>query len=531
MGLRGAGAKKPIILKATTPAWKRKTSRVERIIAFLQSLPITKGILAGKRMRLLPGQRKFIERVYGDMSRDGRRRIRIAIKSAPRGSGKTGLLAGLALCHLLGPECEQRGEIYSCAYSKQQAALIFAEMRAIVEAVPQFDARVNVQRYGKILEVMYGDGVGSTYESLSADDKRSMGLSPSFFVYDEFAQASNSDLLDALKTAMGKRSEALGIIISTQAANDHHPLSQLIDDAKLGVDPSVYLQLDAAPADADIYDEKTWFACNEALGKYLDLGEFRSQAAQAKRLPSFRAKFCNLRLNMRIDATAQFISDADWMACAAPLDMAELRGKPCHAGLDLSQTTDMSALVIYWPHNGAVLPFFWLPEDGLLDRDRKEGGHYRLWRDSGLLETTPGRAINFKAIIKRLAEIAVEYDLKAVAYDRALINVFKMQCAEEGVELPLEEFGQGYMSMTGPVQLLEAAVLDRRIHHGGNSILRWQLSNVAITTDPAGSRKADKKRAIGHIDGVVALMMAMGSASRTPPPRRSVYEDRGILTI
>ena len=219
------------------------------------------------------------------------------------------------------------------------------------------------------------------------------------------------------------------------------------------------------------------------------------------------------------------------MACAAPLDMAELRGKPCHAGLDLSQTTDMSALVIYWPHNGAVLPFFWLPEDGLLDRDRKEGGHYRLWRDSGLLETTPGRAINFKAIIKRLAEIAVEYDLKAVAYDRALINVFKMQCAEEGVELPLEEFGQGYMSMTGPVQLLEAAVLDRRIHHGGNSILRWQLSNVAITTDPAGSRKADKKRAIGHIDGVVALMMAMGSASRTPPPRRSVYEDRGILTI
>ena len=151
MGLRGAGAKKPIILKATTPAWKRKTSRVERIIAFLQSLPITKGILAGKRMRLLPGQRKFIERVYGDMSRDGRRRIRIAIKSAPRGSGKTGLLAGLALCHLLGPECEQRGEIYSCAYSKQQAALIFAEMRAIVEAVPQFDARVNMQRYGKIL--------------------------------------------------------------------------------------------------------------------------------------------------------------------------------------------------------------------------------------------------------------------------------------------------------------------------------------------------------------------------------------------
>lgn len=532
MGLRGAGAKKLIVLNAETPpTWKRKRYRVARVIAFLQSLPITKGILVGRQMRLLPGQRKFIEDVYGDVAKDGRRRIRIAIKSEPRGNGKTGLLAGLALCHLLGPECEVRGEIYSCAYSKQQAALIFAEMRAIVEAVPEFQARVNVQRYGKILEVMSGDGVGSIYESLSADDKRSMGLSPSLWIFDEFAQSPNADLLNNLRTAMGKRRESLGVIISTQAANDQHPLSQMIDDAKLGVDPSVYLQLASAPDGADIFDEKTWLACNEALGQFLDLEEFRSQAEQAKRLPSFRAKFENLRLNRRIDANTLFISDPDWMTCNAALDMSELVGKPCHAGLDLSQTTDMSALVLYWPHNGAVLPYFWLPEEGLLDRDRKEGGHYRRWRDTGLLETTPGRAINFKAIIKRLAEINVEYDLRAVAYDRAFINTFKVQCAEQGVVLPLEEFGQGYVSMAGPVQLLEAAVLDRRIHHGGNPILRWQVSNVAIEMDPAGNRKPNKKRATGHIDGVVSLMMAMGSASRTPPKRRSVYEDRGILTI
>lgn len=531
MGLRGAGAKKPVVLKSNVPDWSKKRYRVARVVAFLESLPITKGILAGKKMRLLPGQRKFIKDVYGDVAKDGRRRIRIAIKSEPRGNGKTGLLAGLALCHLLGPESEQRGEIYSCAYSKAQAALIFAEMRAIVEAVPEFEARVNVQRYGKILEVMSGDGVGSTYESLSADDKRSMGLAPSLWIFDEYAQSPNSDLLDSLRTAMGKRSQSLGIVISTQASNDQHPLSQMIDDAKLGVDPSVYLQLASAPDGADIFDEKTWFDCNEALGKFLDLEEFRSQAAQAKRLPSFRAKFESLRLNRRIDAHVQFISDPDWMICNTPLDMAELVGKPCHAGLDLSQTTDMCALVLYWPHNGAVLPYFWLPEDGLLDRDRKEGGHYRRWRDTGLLETTVGRAINFKAIIKRLAEINTEYDLRAVAYDRAFINTFKVQCAEQGVELPLEEFGQGYVSMSGPVQLLEAAVLDKQIHHGGHPILRWQISNVAIEMDPAGNRKPNKKRAIGHIDGVVALMMAMGSASRTPPPRRSVYESRGILTL
>jgi len=519
MGLRGTGAKKAARPQTEfgRPAWKHKRSRVARVVAFLESLPITKGILTGTKMKLLPGQLEFVQAIYGRLSADGRRKIRIAIKSEPRGNGKTGLIAGLALCHLLGPECEPRGEIYSAAYNKLQAALIFAEMKAIIEAVPEFEARVNVQRYGKVIEVLEGDGAGSIYESLSADDKRAHGLSPSFWVFDEYAQAPNSDLLDNLRTAMGKRSESLGIVISTQAANDQHPLSQLIDDAALGEDDGVYLQLACAPVEADIFDDATWFACNEALGKFLDLNEFRAQAEQAKRLPSLRAKFENLRLNRRIDARVQFISDADWMTCAAPLDMPSLVGKPCYAGLDLSQTTDMCALVLYWPHDGSVLPFFWLPEDGLLDRDRKEGGHYRAWRNAGLLETTPGKAINFRAIIQRLAEISAKYNLACVAYDRAFIKTFTARCEEEGMRLPLKEYGQGFVSMSPAVQLLEAAVLDKRIHHGGHPILRWQMSNVAIEMDSAANRKPSKKRAIGHIDGIVATLMALAVAEQPRP--------------
>jgi phage terminase large subunit-like protein len=516
MGLRGAHARKPKPTKAqpVQSAWSRKHTRVDRVIAFLESLPITKGILAGTKMRLLPGQKRFIQAVYGRVGRDGRRQIRVAIKSDPRGNGKTGLLAGLALCHLLGPEAERRGEIYSAAYNKLQAALIYNEMQAIVLEVPEFAARCNLQRFNKVVEVMSGVGAGSIYESLSADDKRAHGLSPSFWIYDELAQAPNADLLDTLRTSMGKRRESLGVIISTQAATDQHPLSQLIDDAALGEDPSVYLQLAAAPIDADIFEEKTWFSCNEALDIFLDLNEFRAVAAQAQRLPNFRSRFENLRLNKRVDMNLQFIADADWMRCDRPLDMVELAGKPCYAGLDLSQTTDMSALVLYWPDSGAVLPYFWLPAEGLFDRDRKEGGHYRTWRDRGLLETTPGRAINYKAIIRRLAEISMQYELVHVAYDRAFIKTFIAKCDEEGVKLPLTEYGQGYVSMSPAVQELEASILDRRIHHGGHPILRWQVSNVAIEVDPAGNRKPSKKRATGHIDGVVALMMAMGAAAK-----------------
>jgi phage terminase large subunit-like protein len=277
------------------------------------------------------------------------------------------------------------------------------------------------------------------------------------------------------------------------------------------------LQLCAAPIEADIFDEQIWFACNEALGKFLDLAEFRAQAAQAKRLPSLRAKFQNLRLNQRIDANVQFLSDYDWTACAAPIDIDGLVGQPCFGGLDLSQTTDMTALAIYWPDSGALIPYFWLPEEGLLDRDRKEGGHYRAWRDAGLLETTPGKAINFRFLIRRLADIQARFGLRAVAYDRHFIKTFEMQCAEEGVRLPLKEFGQGYVSMSPAVQAFEAAVLDRRLHHGGHPILRWQMSNVAIEMDASGNRKPNKKRALAHIDGVIAAMMAVSIATAPTP--------------
>ena len=286
----------PVYKQKRQPWHKKKLSRAEKVIAFLETLPITKGIYAGKVMELLPGQREFVEAIYGRLGSDKRRLIRLAIKSEPRGNGKTGLLAGLALCHLLGPECEVRGEVYSCAYNKLQAALIFAEMKAIIDATPHFFDRVNMHRYGKVIEVMEGDGAGSIFESLSADDKRAHGLSPTLWIYDEFAQAPNSDLLNNLKTAMGKRSESLGVIISTQAANDQHPLSQMIDDAAMEQDDSVYLQLASAPVDADIFDQKTWFACNEALDKFLDYKEFKNQAVQAKRLPGFRAKFQNLQI-------------------------------------------------------------------------------------------------------------------------------------------------------------------------------------------------------------------------------------------
>ena len=271
MGLRGVGAgrrHKARAHLASNPRelpWQRPgLTRVARLIAFLEFLPVTKGRLEGRRMKLLPDQVAFVRAVYGPK---GRKRVRLAIKSAPRGSGKTGLVAGLVLAHLVGPESEPRGEIYSAAIDREQAALVFHEVEAIVHAVPEFEAICNVVRHYKRVEVVEGPAAGSKYESLSADARRAHGLSPSLWVYDELAQAKTRALLDNLVTAAGKRKASLGIIISTQASDDTHPLSQLIDDAATGADPGVVSHVISAPEDADPFAEATVRACNPGRGR------------------------------------------------------------------------------------------------------------------------------------------------------------------------------------------------------------------------------------------------------------------------
>ncbi|MCB1510057.1 MAG: terminase large subunit [Hyphomicrobiaceae bacterium] len=528
MGLRGPGSKKrkdaPAPRRRRLPWRKQGLSRVQRIIAFLEWLPVTKGILAGKRMKLLPNQREFIQAVYGGR---GRRKVRIAIKSEPRGNGKTGLIAGLCLAHLLGPEAEPRGEVYSAAIDKIQAGILFKEMKAIIEAVPEFDERVNIQRFQKIIEVLDGDGAGSVYESLSADVRRAHGLAPSLWVYDEFAQAKTAELLDNLMTAMGKRSESLGLVISTQAATDQHPLSVMIDDALKGDDPSVHCQLTAAPADCDPLDEATWKAVNPAWGKFLDIEEFRSQARRAARVPSFLPRFCNLRLNMRIEAEARFIAAADWRACAGT---AETKGR-CLLGLDLSTTTDLTALGAFWPETGAARIWAWAPKDTLGEASRRDGVPYETWARQGLLETTPGRAVDKSFIVHRIGEIVAEFDVQACAFDRWRIDEVKRLLADEDIRLAMEPWGQGFRDMSPALDALEALVLTGKLQHPGNPVLDWAVANAVVVSDPAANRKLDKSKATGRIDPLVALTMAVGLSARTAPKKASIYRTRGLLTV
>jgi phage terminase large subunit-like protein len=529
MALRGVGAK-PLSERGKVDArpvlpWDEPgLTRAERVIAFCEDLPITAGKLAGTKMGLREWQRAYIRAVYAEDAA-GMRPIRTAVLTMGRKNGKTQLAAALALCHLLGPEAEPRGEVYSCALTRDQAAKLFAEMAAILQSHEELDDRCNIVRFTKQIEVLSGVGAGSIYSALSADAGSKLGLSPSFVVYDELGSAPNRALFDAMDTATGARENPLMMVISTQAAADHAVMSELVDyglrvQAGDVADPSFHLTLYAAPNDADPWHPDTWRMANPAIGDFRSYDDVKRQADQAKLVPSKEAAFRNLILNQRVSAVSRFIHKAEWDACADPVDLAALDGRECYAGLDLGATRDLTAFIMVFPDDAGRLDVvcrFFMPEANIEDRSNEDRVPYDVWAKQGLITLIPGATIDPGFVADVLANAATRYDLKALAYDRWRIEDLKRELGLIGAALPLVAHGQGFKEMSPAVDALERHVAEKLIRHGGNPVLNMCAANAVVTRDPAGGRKLDKAKAAGRIDGLVALAMALSVSKRHEP--------------
>jgi phage terminase large subunit-like protein len=522
---------KKATLRVVTDAPERKPwaepglSRADRVIAFMEHMPLTAGKAAGTPFRLRPWQKKIVRDIYRT-DRKGRRLTRTAVVSMPRKQGKTDIAARLALCHLCGPEAEARGEVYSCANDRFQSGRIFSEMVALIEAVPWMADRVSIRRHSKELEDIGEGGTGSVFAALSADVPGKHGLSPSFAVHDELGQAASRDLFDVMDTAMGGRDEPLMVVISTQAASDNAPLSELIDyglKVQAGdiTDPAFHLTLFTAPPDADPWSEKTWRIANPALGDFRSLEDVRRLAQQAQRTPSKESAFRNLILNQRVDAEAQFLSRAVWVACQGPVDPDALEGLDCWAALDWGATRDLTALVLVFRHADdrmTVLPFFWLPADGLRDRDTEDRVSWTVWAREGHLHTVPGKTNDPAAVARVIAELHGRFNIRALAYDRWRIEDLRRELAAIGCDVVLEPHGQGFRDMSPALEVLERRVIGQTINVGENPVLTMCASNAVTQRDPAGNRKLAKDKSRGRIDGLVATAMALAIAERHGGP-------------
>ncbi|GAO22275.1 terminase [Alicycliphilus sp. B1] len=485
-------------------------TRAEKIIQFIERYCVTpEGAHVGKPLVLADFQKQFIKDVYGNPA--GTRR---ALLSVSRKNGKSGLVAGLLLAHLVGPEAQQNSQIVSGAMSRDQAALVFNLACKMVQQSPKLAPLVKIIPSGKRL---IGLPLNVEYKALAADGKTAHGLSPVLLIGDEWGQVRGpqSDFIDALLTSQGAHENPLQIIISTQAASSADWLSVQIDDAKRSDDPRIVCHLYAAPEGCDLMDESAWRAANPALGIFRSLDDLREQMAQAVRMPSMQNSALNLLLNLRVSTESPFISPDVWKACAG--GVSNFGQSPVFAGLDLSARTDLTALVLICQDDDGVWQVqshFWTPEQGLQDRARRDRAPYDVWVKQGFLRTTPGATVDYSHVAADMLEILDGLDVQSIAFDRWRIGELKRELDKLGAELPLIEWGQGYKDMAPALDALEAELLNQRIAHGLHPCLTWCAANATVTRDPTGARKLDKSRATGRIDGMQALAMAMGAASR-----------------
>jgi len=499
-------------------------TRAERNIAWIERfLVVPEGRMVGRPMTLRAWQRDILRGIYDQPTRR-------AIISFGRKNGKTALSACLLLLHLCGPEARANSQLFSAAQSRDQAAILFSLAAKMVRMNPDLNREVTVRDTAKQL---FCRDLGTLYRALSADASTAYGLSPVFVVHDELGQVRGprSELYEALETATAAQESPLSIVISTQAPTEADLLSVLIDDAKSEADEKVRLFLYSAPMDADPFSEDAIRAANPAYGDFQNSEEVMAMAADAERMPSREAEYRNLILNQRVEVNNPIVSRAVWAACGG--EAADFGDAPVYGGLDLSETQDLTALVLMAPIDGVwhVKPTFWLPGDGLREKARKDRVPYDVWHSQGFLEASPGRSVEYEFVAEHLRGVFDRHKIAKIAFDRWNWKHLKPWLVrvgfdEEEIEAHFVEFGQGFQSMSPALRTTETALLAGKVRHGNHPVLTMCAANAVAQKDPAGNRKPTKAKSPGRIDGFVALTMAFGVAGEAleAAPQESVYE-------
>jgi len=517
--------------------WRKlkKLTRAERNMKFIEHYCVVpEGDLVGKPVRLDIFQEAFFYAIY-----DNPHSTREAHLSIARKNSKTATIAMLLLLHLIGPEAFKNSDIMSGARSREQAGQVYKYASKMVMDSPILSKYVKIIPSGKRL---IGLPLNVTYAASSAEAKTAHGGSPIVAILDELGQVrgGQDDYIDAIITSQSAYKNALRIGISTQAPNDADLFSIILDDAKNSQDKRIVAHLYAADDDCDLMDPKQWLFANPALGKFRDHNELVESAEKAVRMPTNENTFRNLYLNQRVEVTSPFVSKSVWLSCGG--EVAEIDPDlPVWGGLDLSQRTDLTAFVLIQRQEGIwhCWFYFWTPAVGLMDRSHKDRMPYDQWAAKGLLRTTPGATVDYDYVGQEMLDITEGLDVKAIAFDRFRIDDLKKVFAKleedipESDRLPLIIHGQGYKDMSPSIEALEADLLNARIRHGMNPVMVMCASNALIIKDPTNARKFEKKKSTGRIDGLVALAMAVGIASRTEEEAddTSIYESRGVLAV
>lgn len=485
----------------------------ERAVQFLRLLRHPKSTLPDRAFQLDPWQERIVRRIYGPRHADGRRIVRTVAMMLPRGNRKTSLGAALALLHTIGPENLPGGECMVAASDRSQARIAYNEAYSIIETGGWRDRLHLVDSKNKIANRK----TGAFFEAASADARVAHGHTPVFALVDEIHAWPKRDLWDAIETGLAKTPNTLLMVISTAGRGSENLAFEFFDYARKVArgeidDETVLPILFETSREADWEDEQVWYEANPGLTLgYPDIEGLRVLARQAREIPSRRAAFQQLHLNMWLDGSADpFVDMQVYDEGSFPIELEDLENKPCWLGVDLSSTNDLTAVVACWGDGEsgyAVHPWFFCPEDNLRAREDRDKVPYVQWADDEYIIPTPGNVVDFRYIEDHIRELCARFDVREIAFDPHLARNTLNTLLEEG--LPAVEMRQGWVTMAPAVKELERAIIGRRFRHGGHPILRWNFENIVVHTDAAGNKSFHKGKSREKIDGAVAAAMAV----------------------
>ena len=518
------------------PTSRYDKKKADRAVTFIENLCHTKGKWAGTPFWLLPWQEQLIRDIFGIVKADGNRQFRTAFVEICKKVGKSELAAAVAL-YLLYADNEPSAEVYGAAADRQQASIVFDVAKQMVEMSPALMKRSKLMGATKRI-VNYSNA--GYYQVLSAEVGGKHGFSVSGLVFDEIHTQPNRQLYDVLtKGSSDARQNPLHFIITT-AGNDRHSIAYELHTKAVDilegrrVDPTFYPLVYGLKDDEDWEDEANWYKVNPSLGYTVDIERLRDAYREAKQNPADEITFKWLRCNMWVSSTVAWIPDAIYMRGNEPIDMDALAGRDCYAGLDLSSTGDITALVLIFPPRDeeekyVLLPYFWIPEETIPRRVKANSVPYDIWEKQGYIMSTEGNVIHYDFIEKFIMYLSEKYHILEIAVDRW--NATQMIQNLEGEGFTIIPFGQGFSSMSASTKEFYRLLMEGRIIHGGNPVLRWMAGNVVIDTDPAGNIKVTKAKSKEKIDGIVAAIMALDRCIRQEGQSGSVYDERGLLVF
>lgn len=501
----------------------------DRAVRFIEMLPHTKAEWEGKPFWLLPWQARIIRDVFGVLREDGTRQFRTVYIEIPKKQGKSELAAAITL-YLLYADNEPAAEVFSAAADRAQASIVFDVAKRMVELTDGLNKRSKIMAATKRI-VNYSNA--GYYQVVSADVANKHGYSISGLCFDEIHNQPNRMLWDVLTKGSGDaRRQALHVAITTAGTDRnsicyelHCKAMDILNGKK--IDPTFYPVVYSLPDDADWSDEKNWYKVNPSLGYTVPIERMREAFLQAQENPAEENIFRQLRLCQWVGSAVAWIPEHIYDKGSAPIDVERLKGRECYCGLDLSSTSDITAFVMVFPplQDGdkyIVVPHFWLPRETLELRVRRDRVPYDVWEKQGLFHVTEGNVVDYNFVRKTINELATQFHIMEIGVDRW--NATQLITDLDGDGFTMVPIGMGFKDMSPGMKELYKLMLEGRIIHGGNPVLRWMAGNVVAEVDAAENIKPSKKKSTEKIDGIVALIMGLDRAIRHEQ-QGSVYDD------